>query len=247
MDKHASGDSPRVLSAYLFVGLFSIAFFLYALYYFFGSDLPRSEIIVLIPTRGEPFSGLGFVFSIVPAAIASLLYYASFRLHGVYARLVVSVLAISAPMPLAALFLPVGFPAGISLLLLVGVVATATLIRHPRTIEIPNLSASSNVDRSGEVVTLAHNRLSLILRESVWVIVTLLVGAATTFFLYLSVIASPIMSSVPTTRPFFLLQTVFFGAFLLYAGGGYLGSVTMALYFRMIELETSYRSLIASK
>jgi hypothetical protein len=244
MDKHARRDSPKVLSVYVFIGLFSITFFLYTLYYLFGPNLPASENMLLTPIGNEPFSGLGFVFSIIPATIASLLYYASYRFQGVYERLVASILAVSAPVPLTTLFLPVGFVSGISMLLLLGVVATATLVRHPRTIQIPDLSDRSNVDPSGNVVLLAHNRLSLILRESVWVIVTLLVGGATTFFLYLSSIAGPIMSSVPLTRPYFLLQTVFFGGFLFYIGAGYLGSVTMTLYFRMVELENSYNGLV---
>jgi hypothetical protein len=212
----------------------------------FGLTLPASEIMLLIPIGNEPLSGLGFVFSIIPAAIASLLYYGSYRVQGPYKRLVASILAVSAPVPLTTLFLPVSFVSGISFLLLLGVVATATSVRHPEMIQIPDLSDRSNIEASGELALLAHNRLSLLLRESVWVIVTIIVGGATTFFLYLSSIAGPIMSSVPITRPFFLLQMIFFGGFLFYVVAGYLGSVIMTLDLRMIELEKSYGSLIRS-
>jgi len=235
----------RVLTIYVFVGVFSINFLLYASYYYFAFDLPRSEIILLARISDtEAFPALGFGLSILPAVIASLVCHISNRIRGVYGRCLVNIIGISIASIVSTIFLPVSIPSALSYLLLNGNVAFITAIRHPSTSEIPRIPEQTNPELLAGVLQLAQNRLSLLVRESIWIIVTVIVAAATIMFFYLSSVAGPIMSTIPSLRIFYQLQTIFFGGFLLYITGGYLGSGSYMLYQKMVVIEKQYLKCI---
>jgi len=228
------------LAVYTFIGIFSINFLLYATYYYFAADLPKSEIILLgRGIGGDPFPNYGFALSIIPAAIALFVCIVSTKIHGIYQRCLTNIVGVSIASFVSATFLPVSIPSSLSYLIFNAIVAIITIVRHPSfaSTMIPKFVENADEKRLSIALQLAHNRLSLLVRETIWIVVTIAIGAATVHFVYLSNIAGPIMSSIPSLRNFYQLQTLFFGGFLLYVGGGLLGSTSFMLYQEMISLE----------
>jgi hypothetical protein len=101
------------------------------------------------------------------------------------------------------------------------------VVRYPPLSEIPDPKGHNDPNLFGRAVTLAHNRLSAILQETIWLFITLAVGAGTVVFLYLSSVGGPLMQQFPSLRSFYQLQVVFFGGFLFYMAVGYPVSVTL--------------------
>jgi hypothetical protein len=238
-------EYQRAFSIYVFIGVFSVNFFMYGTYYSLGADLPASEIMLLTGAAfRESLSLWGFVLSIPTATVASLLCYGSQWIQGIYERILGNILGIFIAGVISSLFLPVSIPSAGCYIVFVIVVGVSTTVNHPLIIEVPNLERQGNARLLTEAVHFAHNRLSILMRDTIWIAITLFVGPATVMIVYLSNIAGPIMSEAATTRIFYQSQTIFFGAFLFYAGAGYLATTSVMVCRRMIELEKSYRGFV---
>ena len=240
VDVASQSRFQRALTIYVFFGMFSIDFFFYASYYYFAVDLPNSEILLLARIGGDQlFPALGFGLPILPAIVASVICYASTRISGVLPRALANLFAVSIASLASATFLPASIPSLLLQLVFISVVGVITLVRHPSfaLAQIPVLNEEMNPHLLVRVLELVHNRLSLVVRESIWAIISLVIAAASVMFLYISNFAGPIMSSIPSLRVFYQVQTILFGGFLLYLGGGYGASVSLMLYEKMGAIE----------
>jgi len=228
---------------YAFAGVFILNFFLYMTYFFFGHDLPASEIILLEgKVAGEPYPLYGFALCIIPALVTFFSCAISSKLRGMYHSCMANLIGVILAGIVSASFLPVSIPSSLCYFLFGAYLGIITVIRHPSfpSAVIAEFTKKIDSEMLASLLQLAHNRLSLLVEESIWVLGTFVVAAAVVFFGYLSNIAGPIMSSIPSLRSFYQLQAVFFVGFLLYTCGGYLGSVSLWLYLEAVFVESRY-------
>lgn len=223
----------QAILIYVLVGTFFLNSFFYYFYSIFWPLMPSTELIDLnIMSNELQFSGFGYYFSILISVLTSLFMYMSFCFDKLYLIGVCIGVGFILSYILSLIIIPVNIILSLSYMLFMCVVAGIILLHHPKIMQEPKKEVLNE-----KLIELIHNRWSLLLRESIWIILSVMFTTASIVFIYFSNIAGPIMSEIPDLRIFYLIQIIFFGLFLIYSGGGFVIGITMHIYEKLKILE----------
>ena len=225
----------------IMVGIFLINLFFYALFYHFSPLLPSSETTFLVKITGQQsFPKWGFALCIVPSLVSFSIVILSAQTKNVFRKAFFHAFAVMAAALFSVTFLPVNIPIWLNYLFFMVVVTVVTILRHPSIYEIAHLKESKNsfsAQKTMLMFRMIHNRLLAIARESLWALLTGVIGAGIAMLTYLSSIAGPIIQQNPDLRIFFHGQTIFFGVLLIWGMIIWIIGGTSFCFNRLIAVE----------
>jgi len=251
-DSRKRGDTSWFL-VYISFGLLLINLTLYAAYYSTSPIWISGDIVFLYKITADSFPVYGFLFSLVPTSTACpIVYLATKKIDRFAIRCLVNTAAIALGSMFSFTFLPFSMTLALSYIGLAGVVLATTLIRHlfltlPQIVVLETAkSKEANRDIARDSIKLAHDRLLVLFRDSIWMIITLFAAGVSGLLIYqINVIGFfPPITENPLPMIFYRWQTVLMISLLLYYVGGFFLGVTLHIHKRLLELERALQDLL---
>lgn len=222
-------------------GIFFINLFFYVLFYHFYSLLPTSELAFLFKITGQQlFPAWGFLLCFVPSLISFFILLSSARISDLTQKIFIHAVAIIVAALSSTLFIPINIIMWLIYLLFMGAITCVIALRHPSIYKIaypPKPKNSFSKQKTIIKLRLTHNRLLALVRESIWVLVTVIVASGLVMFSYLSSIVGPIVQNYPDSSVFFQGETIFFGMFLFYMAAIFIMGGSMFCYRQLLLVE----------